>query len=190
MSYEQGLSHPEYLLKQIEVFGQERIDQTAGHEASEEIAKELLNVLTTLCYDESSETHHFINHRSLRRRDSEQPLVLVTGTHGQQMGFGGFGHMDHAVASVDYLQYRQKSKRRISPVLREHGITIPKSFVREGMFIDGDGIPSVQREVYRRNKSAVAYKLATEEEVEQALQIIADAVFYDSKVRAIETAVK
>jgi hypothetical protein len=171
----------EQLRSEIEVFGEDRLMQTVGHEASPEATQELLSTIDTLCREGGSETHHFVFFRELQRSDSDHPLILVTGTYGRQMGFGGFGNMDYAQASVDNIVYTEKLGVQSNPTRRKLGIPKFKSFVREGMFVDGNGVAMVRREILtkRDDRSRVATKPATADELESVMTLLASAVAYD-----------
>lgn len=166
-----------YQQEQIDIFGVERLEATNGHEASLEEAENLRNAIFALCDDKEAGRHHGIPFRTFSPvGDAKFGLVLVTGTSGRTMGFGGFSNMDDALASIDYLRYEEQYMKR-------PGALIPKKYgVREGIFIDQSGRAMIQREIFSikgDEAASMAIKPATSSETEQAMEALITAIKFE-----------
>jgi hypothetical protein len=188
-------------LKQIAVFGAERMEMVEGHEAGVAITQDLITTVETLCA-EAEERYRNLGgtFTTLRRVDTEEifdelitsfnPTSLFTrqipregslplNLHVNPDDMWGFGStdVDRAPASV----YPLVPERRL---LRPKGFMPMRYDTHEKLFVDHeDGRAKILRVIETNHYAGFfgyaglcARKLATEAEVDEALNTIAVAI--------------
>lgn len=169
--------------RQITVFGAERMAKLAGHEADSQSIDQLINAVEALAFETGNTEHHRSYQRSFYRSIGK-PLVLQVNpedVHGM-----GSTEVDRAFATA----YNLKAKTTF--------IIIPRRNLRPGiyeetedMYIDRERrakiyksfVPlygNVWREIAARFTSVIdAVKLASDDEVQDALHIISHVALYN-----------
>ncbi|HSX43993.1 MAG TPA: hypothetical protein VLE69_01700 [Candidatus Saccharimonadales bacterium] len=176
---------------QIEVFGAERIAALEGHEATPDSVEELLCVIGSLAVESGDRLAlpESINHRLVYREVGEPLHVQTNPNHVPAGGFGSTEE-DFALATIYGLKV---GKTRIFMPRRylRPGVYA----VREDIYVDRDKnakilkcfsplYGNVVREILNRfTEGIAARKLASEEEVQEALDIVSQAVHYDDKIQ-------
>ncbi|HSX45141.1 MAG TPA: hypothetical protein VLF39_03515 [Candidatus Saccharimonadales bacterium] len=173
--------HPdniEELLHQeaVEIFGPERMAQLQGHEATEESTQELINAVSALCAEPVSTEHHGLHFRDLQRSKGK-PLHIKTNP----TGITGFGdnQADAATVSISNLKSGRAPRPRHYPPFGYE--------FQESIFVDHDGVAKIGRAVWARLGNVTqpsAVKRASEDEIQEALDILADAVHYHDELNA------
>jgi hypothetical protein len=159
---------------QFEVFGKERMEESFGHEADEEDAERFKNTVEILC-DEHDPLAPPRDSRLFRiiTREGGPGLKLTTNPEDIH-GFGNMSELDRSPAAV-----RDVKEGSLTLLKPRNGIAAGRYRTLEHMFIDRQtGEIKVEKEliplVMGAQRSAV--KLATKEELEEALDLITQAV--------------
>jgi len=173
---------------QRDVFGEDRMAMLAGHEATPESTEALLRTIGTIAVEMGSDRYHPIMSWTLQRAVG-RPLVAQVNPYDAP-GFGSTEE-DRALATVYGL--KNEDRRVLVPRRR---LQVAVYEVDETIYVDRGHRARIHKSftplygnLFReltamRAKGMGARKLATEEEVQEALEIISSAVFYDDGLRA------
>jgi len=167
--------HQHEVDKQFEVFGEARMKETIGNEADDSDAQSFVNTVDTLSseggpYEVGGRTY---KRRVIPRENGEE--LILWGNPEDHHGFGDMGEIDRSPSAV-----RNLKKRNFIRLKFKNGLPPGKYTSLEHMFVDRlTGEVKLNKEIIPKTKLGTyksATKIATKDEVSEAIDIIAKAV--------------
>jgi len=164
-----------YSLEAYEIFGPERLLAIVGNEAGQESTQELLDIVTTL-------STSYVLANGQRGRSLEYPAIwagLNVYTNPPNTNKICRDEADGGLAVVRHYKQGKLPNRRLER-------KSPYPYFRESIFVDQNGFARIERTLVGPKGSKSATKPATELEVQEVLELIAEAVFIDDESKGIK----